>query len=226
LPFAATKTAPAARVNRAGFARLLGVFVVALAAVFAANGPAHAQGASPTETVERVNDALLHVMRNAEEMGLQGRRAYLAPVITEHFDLPAMTKLAVGRHWEKFDPSEQDELVERFTDLSISTFAARFDGYSGQDWSIAGTRDTRRGGVLVQNRLVQPDGETIPIDYLMHRDEDGAWRILDVYLDGSISELALRRSEFAGVIKSNGVDALLEQIAQKVDRLNSQKSAN
>jgi len=159
-------------------------------------------------------------------MGLQGRREYLAPIVTETFDLPAMTQISVGRHWEKFGPQEQEELVERFTELSISTFAARFDGYSGQTWQIAGTEDARRGGVLVQNRLVQPDGETIPIDYLMHQDEDGHWRILDVYLDGSISELALRRSEFAGVIKSSGVDALLEQIAQTVDRLNGQKTAN
>ena len=90
-------------------------------------GPARA-GETPAETVQTVNDALLHVMKNAEALGFQGRQAYLTPVLTETFDLPAMARLAAGRYWDRFDNDEKRNLVAYFTDLSISTFAARFDG--------------------------------------------------------------------------------------------------
>jgi phospholipid transport system substrate-binding protein len=198
-----------------------GLAGAALALPLAVAGLAHAQEAeTPTETVEEVNEALLHVMRNARELGFEGRQALLEPVLTDAFNLPEMARVAVGRHWDKFSEAEKAELVDRFTDLSISTFAARFDGYSGQEWQIAGTLDAPRGGVIVRNRLEGPD-RSVNIDYLLQETDEGEWRIVDVYLDGSISELALRRSEFTSVLKAGGVDNLLDQIAQQVDKLGS-----
>ncbi|MGP1255941.1 MAG: ABC transporter substrate-binding protein [Kiloniellales bacterium] len=187
--------------------------------------PARA-GETPAETVQTVNDALLHVMQNAEALGFQGRQTYLTPVLTETFDLPAMARLAAGRYWDRFDNDEKRDLVAYFTDLSISTFAARFDGYSGETWRIEGTSQAPRGGTIVENRLITGGGETIAINYLMRQTESGDWRIIDVYLDGNISELALRRSEFNSVLRNGGVDHLLDQIAQQVGRLSNTPQTN
>lgn len=220
--FAANKASASPAVNLRLRARRWGrqaAAVFALAGLLLAAAPLQA-AESPEQTVEEVNAALLHVMKNAEELGFEGRHDYLTPVLEETFDLPAMAQIAVGRHWSNFSPEERAVLVERFTELSISTFASRFNGYSGQTWRVDGTREAPRGGLIVENRLVT-DGKTIPIDYLVH-ERDGEWKILDVYLDGSISELALRRSEFTAVLKSNGVDGLLQQIAQQVDKLGAQ----
>lgn len=188
-------------------------------------GPARA-GETPAETVQTVNDALLHVMKNAEALGFQGRQAYLSPVLTETFDLPAMARLAAGRYWDRFDNDEKRNLVTYFTDLSISTFAARFDGYSGETWQIEGTSEAPRGGTIVENRLITGRGEIFAINYLMRQTESGDWRIIDVYLDGNISELALRRSEFNSVLRNGGVDHLLDQIAQQVGRLSNTQQTN
>ena len=188
-------------------------------------GPARA-GETPAETVQTVNDALLHVMKNAEALGFQGRQAYLTPVLTETFDLPAMARLAAGRYWDRFDNDEKRNLVTYFTDLSISTFAARFDGYSGETWQIEGTSEAPRGGTIVENRLITGRGEIFAINYLMRQTESGDWRIIDVYLDGNISELALRRSEFNSVLRNGGVDHLLDQIAQQVGRLSNTPHTN
>lgn len=188
-------------------------------------GPARA-GETPAETVQTVNDALLHVMKNAEALGFQGRQAYLTPVLTETFDLPAMARLAAGRYWDRFDNDEKRNLVTYFTDLSISTFAARFDGYSGETWQIEGTSEAPRGGTIVENRLITGRGEIFAINYLMRQTESGDWRIIDVYLDGNISELALRRSEFNSVLRNGGVDHLLDQIAQQVGRLSNTPQTN
>ncbi len=183
-----------------------------------AGAPARA-GETPTATVETVNRALLHVMRNADSLGFKGREDYLAPVLQETFDLPGMARLAAGRYWAQFDTEEKQAVVDHFVDLSVSTFAARFDGYSGEAWRIEGTTEAPRGGTIVENRLVTGAGEVIPINYLIREDETGDWRIIDVYLDGNISELATRRSEFTSVLKSGGVERLIAQITQQVDRL-------
>ena len=199
---------------------------VAFAALLITASPPIAASAkantSPVETVQAVNDALLHVMQNAEALGFQGRQDFLAPVLTETFEFSAMARLAAGRYWERFSDDEKQELVARFTDLSVSTFAARFDGYSGESWQIEGTSEAPRGGTIVQNRLITGKGNVIAINYLMHQTEAGEWRIIDVYLDGNISELALRRSEFNSVLRSGGVRLLFDQIAQQVDRLSGQ----
>lgn len=205
------------------FGRQLGALLLAAAlALFAPAGTVKAAD-TPEQTVQDVNEALLFAMRNAADLGFEGRHAYLAPLLKQSFDLSAMAQIAVGRHWRSFSDAEKQALIERFTELSISTFASRFDGFSGERWRVVGTKEAPRGGMIVENRLITGDGETIPIDYLVHQ-TDGGWKILDVYLDGSISELALRRSEFTSVLKSDGVDGLLQQIAQQVDKLGTAKT--
>ena len=75
-----------------------------------------------------------------------------------------------------------------------------------------------RGRVLVRNRLVTGDGEAISIDYLLG-EFDGHWRIVDVFLDGTISEIATKRSEYGGILKRDGLDGLLTRITEKTAEL-------
>jgi phospholipid transport system substrate-binding protein len=51
------------------------------------------------------------------------------------------------------------------------------------------------------------------------RQNGGVWRIADVYLDGTISELATRRSEFAAILRSRGIDGLIEKLNTKANSL-------
>ena len=50
---------------------------------------------------------------------------------------------------------------------------------------------------------------------------NGRWKIVDVYLDGTVSELALRRSEFSSIVKRESFDALIEAIDAKTAKLAS-----
>ena len=52
----------------------------------------------------------------------------------------------------------------------------------------------------------------------MRRNGDG-WLIADIYLDGAISEVATRRSEFAAILKADGVDGLIAALNRKADVL-------
>jgi phospholipid transport system substrate-binding protein len=173
------------------------------------------QGA-PRAVVEQFHDALLDIMKEADALGFDGRRTKLAPAVERSFDLSYMAQVATGRAWSSMQPQQQDELVELFRRMTISTYASRFTGYSGQQFEIVGMQETPRGDVLVRTSLMN-GREQVPIDYLMRRVDD-EWKIADIYFK-RISELATRRSEYSSVIQRSGVDAFLQSLESKVKQI-------
>ena len=163
-------------------------------------------------------DSLVAVMKQARELGVRGRYEKLATPIRETFDLPAMTRIAVGSDWSSIASEQQTALIDSFTRMTIATYASRFDGYSGERFEVDAVSEARATGRIVRTKLLQSNGEAITLNYLM-RDSAGTWKVVDVYLTGTISELATRRSEFASLLKSGGPNALIESLRQKTDRL-------
>jgi phospholipid transport system substrate-binding protein len=174
--------------------------------------------APAVDTIKGFYDTLLSVMQQAKTLGLKGRYDKLDPAVRKAFNLPLMTRLSVGPDWVKLSPDEQKRMTTAFSDLSVSTYASRFDGYSGEHFDVDPNPSTTSGGVIVNTKLVQPKGDSIQLNYLM-RDGDAGWQILDVFLKGTVSELATRRSEFSAVLRRDGADALVRLIQSRADDL-------
>lgn len=180
-----------------------------------------AEGATDDPAVKPVDtfyEALLSAMKQAKELGVRGRYDRLAPPIRATFDLAAMTRIAVGAEWNTIPPAQQSALVDAFTRMTIATYASRFDGYSGERFEVEPNSEVRPTGRVVHTKLLQSNGEAITLDYLL-RDSGGSWKIVDIYLTGTISELATRRTEFAAILKSGGPSALLQSLQQKTETL-------
>jgi phospholipid transport system substrate-binding protein len=175
-------------------------------------------GTPAVDTIKGFYDTLLSVMQQAKVLGLKGRYEKLDPAIRKAFNLPLMTRLSVGPDWVKLSPEEQQSLTVAFSDLSVSTYAARFDGYSGEHFDVDPNPTQTTGGVIVNTKLVQTNGEDVQLNYLM-RDGDAGWQILDVFLKGTVSELATRRSEFSTVLRRDGAEALVRVIQTRADDL-------
>jgi phospholipid transport system substrate-binding protein len=205
-----------------GLRRALARAVVAIAVVSALAAPTHAGDAAdgPVPPVAALTDTLLETMRNAGDLGFDGRRDKLAPALRATFDFPFMARLAVGSHWAKLSDDERARFAELFGEMSIATFAARFDGYSGQTFEMGEPREGPRGTRLVPTKLVHPDSAKAPvtISYLMRETGEG-WQAVDVYLKGTYSELATKRSEYTSIIKRKGFDALVARIRNKIAEL-------
>ena len=193
------------------------VLACAAAMVLARESVAEAQS-DPTAPVRAFYDALLGVMKRAKTLGVRGRYDALAPVIRKAFDLPAMTRIAVGPRWTSIPADQQSALIDAFSRMTIATYANRFDGYSGERFEVETNVDARGSGSVVHTRIVQPKGEPVTINYLM-RKSGGDWKIVDVYLTGTISELATRRSEFGSILDTGGPKALIGSLTQQADRL-------
>lgn len=191
-----------------------------LVALVLLTGPLPSQAATARSVVETMNDALLEVMRSADELGYPGRYARLEPVLRASFNFPFMTRIAVGRDWSGLSEAQRAHLVDLFTQMSIANFAARFDGYAGERFEIVAEAPGPRDAVVVQCQIVRPADEPVGLDYVLRPFDDG-WRIIDVLLDARFSELARQRAEFAAVLQGGGYHDLVRTLEQKIDELAS-----
>jgi len=135
-----------------------------------------------------------------------------------------MARVTTGRYWRDFTDDQKQQVVAAFRDLSIATYAARFDGSSGQRFEILGEEPASAGSVCVNNRIVPASGEPIRVDYLPRQD-GGQWRVIDVYLKSSVSELAVRRAEFSNTLAKSGFDGLIADLKAKVAKLRTEGGA-
>ena len=184
--------------------------------MFATSAVALALG--PQANVRGFYDTLLSTMKNGPTLGQSGRYARLAPVVDRSFDVSLMTRLAIGTTWATLPPAQQQRLVEAFRHYIAATYADRFDSYSGEQLQVTGEQPYN-ANVIVHTKIVKPNGETTTLNYLM-RQNQGSWQISDVYLDGTISQLAVQRSEFNSILRREGVDGLVMALNRKADLLN------
>jgi phospholipid transport system substrate-binding protein len=186
--------------------------------VAAAEAPASTHAAAaPEQVVASFHAALVRAMHDGV---YQARYDALAPTMNRAFDFTSMTRIAIGPSWYSLQPAQQDALVDAFRRFSIATYASQFDQYSGERFDAGGPSETAAQGTIVRT-VMQPGNDSdkpIKFNYLLHRTADG-WRIVDIYLEGTISQLAVRRSEFTSVLAQSGPDGLTQLLDQKAKRL-------
>ena len=157
---------------------------------------ADAAPASGGDTVRGLYDALLGAMKNGRTLGQSGRFTQLEPVIRRSFDLASMARLSVGASWAGLSEAQRQQVTDSFARYIAAIYADRFDSYAGQKLEVTGEQPSG-AGVMVKSQIIKANGEPVRVDYMM-RQSGEAWLIADIYLDGAISEVATRRSEFAG----------------------------
>ena len=209
------------------------VLAFALALVFAAgllsqataepaSPPASASptASSPVPTIEAFHAGLLAIMKDAKNLGFQGRIEKLEPLMGRTFDLEFMASKTVGRHWETLSAADQKRWSETFTRFTTANYAGRFKGFSGEKFVTLGVDDAAHDTRLVRTKIVVPGDEDVELNYRVMQ-EKGGWKVIDVYLNGKVSELALRRSEYASALKRDGFDQLVASVETKIANLKS-----
>ncbi|MGB0619128.1 MAG: ABC transporter substrate-binding protein [Myxococcota bacterium] len=187
-------------------------------AAAAATPTAEAEASSPTAMIETFHAGLLEIMKEAKTLGFQGRVDRLVPLMGTAFDLEFMASKTVGRHWRKLSDEEKKKWSETFARFTTANYAGRFTGYTGEEFVTLGVEDAARGTRNVLTKIVVPDGEDVQLNYRVI-ERDGQWKVIDVYLNGTVSELALRRSEYSSALKREGFDSLMASIENKIEDL-------
>lgn len=173
--------------------------------------------------VEKLHMALLDNMKQGAEFSFAERKEKIAPVVHEVFDLETMTRISVGGGWQKLSEDERKKLVEAFAGWTIATYASQFKNWSGEQFVITGFSDPEKTDVVVNTEIKPKSGKAAVLNYRLRQKptekNDGPWQIVDILLDGSVSQLALRRSDFAGVFAQGGAAALASHLTALTDKL-------
>jgi len=180
-----------------------------------------AAGTGPSDVVRGFYDALLGAMKDGPALGYQGRYQRLDAAVRGAFDLAQMTRIAVGQKWAGLTEAEQQRLIENFTRYTVANYASQFRSNDGETFEVGEEAPVADGRVLTKSRMLPRQAEPIAFNYLMQQRQDGSWRIVDVLLDGTLSQLAARRSEFGSVIARSGIKGLIEILEQKVRELSA-----
>ena len=176
-----------------------------------------AQAPSPAVLkIETYYQQLMPTIKQAGRLSVRERDTRFTPVITAIFDLPTMTRLAVGPAWKSFSAEQQAAVQDAFARFIVADYASQIKDYSGESFVVdpQTTPETRGGGEIVKTKLLQPSGRSVSINYLVRRE-----RVIDIYLNGTISDLAMRRDEFASIIASGGADVLIKRLRDRTETL-------
>jgi phospholipid transport system substrate-binding protein len=190
-----------------------------LAAGLALPFAAAAQG-SPAAPVEALVRGLLTAMKAGKARPFAQRAQALTPVIQRAFDLPVILQNSIGPRHAGLPPATRQELLDVFTRFTVASYVANFAAYSGERFEVL--PDTRRvgGNEVVQTRLIVPDSEPIRLDYVVRPSGDD-WKIVDVLMAGTISQVAVQRSDFRAVLGGGGAGALIASLRGKTARLSA-----
>lgn len=181
---------------------------------------AAAQTPAPAAPIAALNAALLAAMRAGTATPFATRVAALRPAVEGAFDLPTILRNSVGPRWASFSPAQQADLLAAFTDFTVATWVNNFDSESGQRFTVAPQTRTLGQDQVVETSIISRTGDTNRIDYQMRQTPSG-WRAVDVLLDGTISRVAVQRSDFRAVLAQGGADALIASLRQRTSALSS-----
>lgn len=168
--------------------------------------------------IEQFYAALIDTMKNGRELGIQGRYRQLAPVAEDTFDLEAMTRLTVGPAWSTMSEPDHKAVTDAFGRLMLSNYAKNFKSFGGEQFVVDPMVKMRNEDKIVESKLVRSGGRsTVPFNYRMHLVGD-KWKIIDVFLNGYVSQVALRRADFSSTVAASGASGLVKKIDELVDR--------
>lgn len=187
---------------------------IVIASLLAAAGIAQAD-AGPTAVVTHFDDTLLEVMKAGESLGYDGRFKRLQPEMQQAFALDYMAEKSLGQRWNDLSEADRATWRQLFGEFTVANYAANFDRFTGQRFEMVGeeasTNDTR----LVKTKVISPGVDDVPLTYRL-RQVGGTWKIIDVFLKGTVSELALRRSDYSSVLERDGFAALTTVVRAKI----------
>lgn len=170
---------------------------------------------NPEQVIHKLQSSLIQVMREGEQLGYDGRFKFLEPVIDQSHDIELIIKTILGAtYWSQLDNEQKNLIVDTFRQLSIATYAGRFNQYEGEQFEIVEQRALPHEQILVRSQLTKSDGGKVNFDYVLHQ-TDAHWRIVNILFDG-VSDLAVKRGEYRAILQRDGFPTLIELLKEKI----------
>jgi len=194
------------------------MLVLAGGLVALAIAPSAARVDGPEATVDAFHGDLLSVMKDSNNLGISGRYNKFLEHLDRYFHMPLMVSFVSGEHWAKASQEARRDLNNAARRIGAGELAVLFSGYGGETFKTTGTRTIKDGSILVETELERRSDSNVKLTYRL-RKFDEKWRIIDVLLDGTISQLLKRRDEYRRTLEDNGIAGLTSLLNAKADEI-------
>lgn len=191
-------------------------FALWLAFLLGLGAAAAAQATPPDELVQKVTQRIIELIQQNREVYARDHGKLYAMVDEEvlpYFDFRVMSRAVLGRYWRQASETQRKHFVQEFRDLLVRTYATALLKYNDEEIRILpfrGGPDDKQ--VLVRTEIVQPSGPNIPMNFSFYRSPRG-WKVYDIAIEG-VSSITSYRSTYAQRIQSQGLDGLIESLAE------------
>lgn len=168
----------------------------------------------PREIIENLQVKIIDSMKAGNDAGFKGRYEILEPTIRDSYNMEAVARLTLGRHWGELTAEQRAAFIEKFSQYVIANYASQFKKHKGEDFEWVEDKNTREDVLVAQTVMRKSNGDDVPFNYML-RFHRGEWRIVNISVKG-ISDLALKRAEFSAIMKNDGFPALLDELTDKI----------
>lgn len=170
------------------------------------------------ETAERVLDSLRSDRaRYRDDHALFG---LVREVVFPRLDRERTAQWVLGANWRTATPAQRGRFVEEFSDLLLRTYGTALRQYDSEKLNFLPARAAAGADrVTVRTEIIRPDGPKVSVDYLL-TNRSGEWKVYDVIIE-NVSLVVTYRSEYSAIIKRDGMDGLLKQLADRNRSANS-----
>jgi phospholipid transport system substrate-binding protein len=166
---------------------------------------------------ERVADAVASITERVqqERQRLEQDPAYARQVVREELeglvDFKRITRLVMSRHFATASREQKYRFLEVFQDSLVNTYASGITLYQGQTISVLplGEGDVRGDRARVRSEITADDGRVIPVFFSLYQDDQGAWLVENVIVNG-LNLGKTFRAQFDQAVEQYGGD--LDQV--------------
>jgi phospholipid transport system substrate-binding protein len=194
------------------------LLLAALLAPAAAPAIAQTAGNPAAAPLESFGAALIAAMKAGPSQSFDQRAAGLRPAITAAFDLPTILARSVGPDYAGYSEAQKSTLLDAFTAFTVASWTANFNHWNGEVFRVLSPTRKLGANEIVATEIAGPEGEPTKLDFVMQQGT-GGWQVVDILLDGTISRVAVQRSDFRGLLASGGPDALIASLRRKTAQL-------
>ena len=182
----------------------------------AASAQAPAAGKAPDALIKEVSTDVLESVKadkSIKEGDTQKVIALVDAKVMPYVDFERMTASAVGRYWRQATPDQQKRLQQEFKLLLVRTYSGALAQVQDQTVQIKPMRPSANEKEVVVRTEVRGRGDPIQLDYRLESTAAG-WKIYDLSVLG-VWLVENYRNSFAQEIGANGIDGLINKLAER-----------
>ena len=134
-------------------------------------------------------------------------------LIKETYYTEEMLNMIIGDSWKNADNQTKKKMIDVFEEYIAKNYIKRFSKIKYPQFSNLEEKKVGKYKMIKSNLILSKD-EKVSINYLLSLKNE-KWKIFDVLLAGSVSEIATKKSEFKSFIKDGDINPLIEALSKK-----------